>query len=46
MINLVPFFPRNSGRRASQGDWPRAGCTTFCCCRPHYFFLYEVRPPM
>ena len=22
------------------------GCTTFCYCRPHYFYLYEVRPPM
>jgi len=21
-------------------------CTTFCYCRPHYFFLYEVRLPM
>jgi len=23
----------------------RTGCTTFCYCRPHYFNLYEVRPP-
>jgi len=22
------------------------GCTTFCYCRPHYSYLYEVRPPM
>jgi len=22
------------------------GFTTFCYCRPHYFYLYEVRPPM
>jgi len=22
------------------------GCTTFCYCRQHYFYLYEVRPPM
>jgi len=22
------------------------GCTTFCYWRPHYFYLYEVRPPM
>jgi len=22
------------------------GCTAFCYCRPHYFYLYEVRPPM
>jgi len=22
------------------------GCTTFCYCRPHYFYLYAVRPPM
>jgi len=22
------------------------GCTTFCYCRPHYLYLYEVRPPM
>jgi len=22
------------------------GCTTFCYCRPHYFYLYEVRPLM
>jgi len=21
------------------------GCTTFYYCRPHYFYLYEVRPP-
>jgi len=21
------------------------GCTTFCFCQPHYFYLYEVRPP-
>jgi len=21
-------------------------CTTFCYCRLHYFYLYEVRPPM
>jgi len=21
-------------------------CTTFCYCRPHYFYSYEVRPPM
>jgi len=25
---------------------PNPGCTTFCYCRPHYFYLYEVRPPM
>ena len=22
------------------------GCTTFCYCWPHYFYLYEVRLPM
>jgi len=22
------------------------GCTTFCYCRPHCFYLYEVRPPL
>ena len=22
------------------------GCTASCYCRPHYFYLYEVRPPM
>jgi len=22
------------------------GCTTFSYCRPHYFYLYEVQPPM
>ena len=22
------------------------GCTTFCYCRAHYFYLYEVQPPM
>jgi len=22
------------------------GCTTFCYCRPHYIYLFEVRPPM
>jgi len=22
------------------------GCTTFCYCRPHYSYLYEVPPPM
>jgi len=21
-------------------------CTTFCYCRPHYLYFYEVRPPM
>jgi len=21
------------------------GCTTFCYCRPHCFYLYKVRPP-
>jgi len=21
------------------------GCRAFCCCRLHYFYLYEVRPP-
>jgi len=24
----------------------RQACRTFCYCRPHYFYLYEVRPPM
>jgi len=22
------------------------GCRTFCYCRPHYFYLYEVQPPV
>jgi len=33
-----------------EGDQPylelEQECTTFCYCRPHYFYLYEVRPPM
>jgi len=29
------------------GELPlHQGCTTFCYCRPHYFYLYEVLPPM
>jgi len=29
------------------GEFPlHQGFTTFCYCRPHYFYLYEVRPPM
>jgi len=29
------------------GDLPlHQGFTTFCYCRPHYFYLYEKRPPM
>jgi len=29
------------------GELPlHQGFTTFCYCRPHYFYLYEVRPPM
>ena len=37
---------------ASGPRWPERHlhlsqmCTTFCYCRPYYFYLYEVRPPM
>jgi len=28
------------------GELPlHQGFTTFCCCRPHYFYLYIVQPP-
>jgi len=27
-------------------DALKQGCTTFCYCRPRYFYLCEVRPPM
>ena len=30
----------------NQSNPLKQGCTTFCYSRLHYFYLYEVRPPM
>jgi len=38
-------FTKN--RVSWNGELPQhQGCTTFCYCRPHYFYLYDVRPPV
>jgi len=33
-VMICPFFDLDQG------------CTNFCYCRPHYFYLYEVWSPM
>jgi len=37
---------RHAGKHVNAHYPLDQGCTTFCYCRPHYFYLYEVRLPM